>query len=263
MIGAEEFIALLEKKDLVSPELIEHLRRQIARPQARMSATLIAKWLVDRGHLSRLLAERLLSRAEESVPEAAAPQEEPFSWEKQAEAEQEELGLAPLDDEIPSLRETERKKPAPKPEQPPQPTEPRPGAKPPKEEAARPVPAIPVVPLLEEEVTPVGPGAQPGIVPLDGLMDESSPTASAAAGPLAPIGRRKTKLFRSSRRTEAGRRSNVWDTPLMLIGGGALLALVILGGVLIWALRGRGADELLKMAEDDYRAGSYTQAMGQ
>ena len=60
MIDAEEFVAVLEKKDLVSPEVVAHLRRQIARPNNPISAALIAKWLVDRGHLSRLLAQRLL-----------------------------------------------------------------------------------------------------------------------------------------------------------------------------------------------------------
>ena len=44
MIPVEEFVALLEKKDLLSPELLAHLRRQVARPGNPISAALIAKW---------------------------------------------------------------------------------------------------------------------------------------------------------------------------------------------------------------------------
>ena len=112
MIAAEEFVALLEQKDLVSPEIIAHLRRQIARPKNPISAALLAKWLVDRGHLSRILAQRLLTRAEEAADAAKPPREAEFDWERQAEAE-EELGLAPLDDEIPSVPAA-KKKPKPR-----------------------------------------------------------------------------------------------------------------------------------------------------
>ena len=58
MIAAEEFVALLEAKDLLSPELLAHLRRQISRPDHPVSAALMAKWLVDRGHLSRIFPPR-------------------------------------------------------------------------------------------------------------------------------------------------------------------------------------------------------------
>src|SRR3972149_12120894 len=99
MPSPEEFVALLEEKDLVSPEVVEHLRRQIARPGKPISAALIAKWLVDRGHLSRLLAQRLLTQAEESAEGVKPPGDSLFGWGKEAPAE-EELGLAPLDDEV-------------------------------------------------------------------------------------------------------------------------------------------------------------------
>src|SRR3972149_4479236 len=100
MISPEEFVALLEEKDLVSPEVVAHLRRQIARPGKPISAALIAKWLVDRGHLSRLLAQRLITQAEDSEETPKPARDVKFDWEQEAEAE-EELGLAPLDDEIP------------------------------------------------------------------------------------------------------------------------------------------------------------------
>lgn len=66
-------------------------------------------------------------------------------------------------------------------------------------------------------------------------------------------GERKPKALRHER--------NVWDSPLLLIGGGSLLAMVLLGGVLYWALGKGNADEAFRVAEQDYSAGSYTQAI--
>ena len=52
-----------------------------------------------------------------------------------------------------------------------------------------------------------------------------------------------------------------WDTKLMLLGGGGLILLVLAGGLLYWLI-GRGSgDEAFKLAEDDYNAGNYTQAI--
>jgi outer membrane protein assembly factor BamB len=260
MIDAEKFVALLEEKDLVAPEVVAHLRRQIARPNNPISAALIAKWLVDRGHLSRLLAQRLLARAEESAEGAKPPRGVAFDWEKQAEAEEEELGLAPLDDEIPKPRPPAPPRPAP----PPKPVEPPsvsagapPAAKPPDPRSVR--PAAPALggSLMDEELTPLGAGGL-GTGPLDGVTDESALTDN---GPLAPVGKKKGLFGGRGRRRH--RRENIWDSPLLLIGGGALLFLVIVGIFLYWALTRRTGDETLAMAEEFYRAGSYTKAIAQ
>lgn len=255
MIAPEEFVALLEKKDLVSPEVVAHLRRQIARPGKPITAPLIAKWLVDRGHLSRLLAQRLITRAEDTEETPAPARDIKFDWEKEAEAEEEELGLAPLDDEIPGSPAAKKGRP-------------RPAAKPPQSPPAKePPPAAPPAggSLLEEELAPLATGGLSGMGPLDGLADESALAASeTAAGPLEPLGRRKRGLFGLGGRGRRRRkRDNVWDSPLLLIGGGTLLFLVILGGVLYWSLHRQTGDETLKVAEDFYRAGSYTKAIAQ
>ncbi len=57
------------------------------------------------------------------------------------------------------------------------------------------------------------------------------------------------------------KRRNVWESPLFLIGGGALILLVILNVALLFAVRRQGADQLFALAEEDYKAGSYTQAV--
>jgi len=256
MIDAVEFVDLLEKKDLVSPEVVVHLRRQIARPNNPISAALLAKWLVDRGHLSRLLAQRLLTRAEESV-EPAEPRDAEFDWEKQAEGD--ELGLAPLDDEIAGMRAAEPKKPAPAPK--PKPTRAS-GATPPAgrppQKPSQPAPGAAGGSLLDEEFAPLGGGAT-GLGALEGVTDESALTASEG-DPLAPAGTKK-RLFGGRRRRR--RRDNVWDSPLLLIGGGGLLLLVIVGAILYWALNRQTGDETLAVAEEFYRGGSYTKAIDQ
>jgi len=266
MIDAEQFVALLEERDLLAPELIAHLREQIARPDSSISAALIAKWLVDRGHLTPALAQRLLTRAEESTEAAGRSRQRQPDVKKQAKAEEDDLGLAPLDDEISSLPAAEKRKPKPpgKPQEARQPIESSPPAKRPQKK-----PQEPTAPaggsLLDEEVPSLGPGSLTGMGPLDGLTDPAALAASdTGAGPLAPIGPAKKGLFgRSGRRKKGRRRENVWDSPLLLIGGGTLLFLVILGGVLYWALHRQTGDETLKAADDFYREGSYTKAIAQ
>lgn len=56
-------------------------------------------------------------------------------------------------------------------------------------------------------------------------------------------------------------RQNQWDSPLLLIGGGLLISLVVIGcGLLFYLLRGSG-DEIFQLAEENYRAQSYKQAI--
>ncbi len=261
MIAAEEFVALLEEKDLVSPEIVAHLRRQIARPGNPISAALIAKWLVDRGHLSRILAQRLLTRAEETAEASKPPRPSEFDWEKQAEAE-EELGLAPLDDEIPSPP-APRKRPKPPADVPAasSPSQAPPRAKP---AGSKPPPAPAAGgSLLDEEVYAPGTSRPAGLGPLDGLTDASSLTASDTAGGPLTLAPRKKGLFGLGGRKRRRRRDNVWDSPLLLIGGGTLLFLVIVGAILAWALNRRTGDDTLEAADEFYRAGSYTKAIAQ
>ncbi len=95
MISAEEFIAILEQKDLLDPDLVDDLRRRVEQSMAPVSAALLAKRLVDKGHLSRKLAQRLLDRAESEEAEETASVDEPV----EEVAEIGNLGLAPLEED--------------------------------------------------------------------------------------------------------------------------------------------------------------------
>ena len=52
-----------------------------------------------------------------------------------------------------------------------------------------------------------------------------------------------------------------WDSPLLLVGGGALLLLVFLGTFLFFYLKRETADAAFNLAEADYQNGSYGQAI--
>jgi hypothetical protein len=68
MISANHFIDMLVERDLLPDPLVESLRKQLEESPMPISAALVAKRLVDTGFLSRLLAQRLLDKAE-NLPE--------------------------------------------------------------------------------------------------------------------------------------------------------------------------------------------------
>ncbi|MBW8886102.1 MAG: hypothetical protein JF612_15310, partial [Planctomycetia bacterium] len=76
------------------------------------------------------------------------------------------------------------------------------------------------------------------------------PSAAAAVAPAqaTPILQRSAK--------------NVWDSPLMLIGGGALGVIFVVFALLFYALTRGSAAELFAKAEEEYRGGSYSNAIG-
>ncbi len=117
-------------------------------------------------------------------------------------------------------------------------------------------PIAPVTPALTP-LPPATPGAAAapaeGLQPLDDLLvdpltGQPDPLASSAlaGAPVAP--QRKVP-------------KNVWDSPLLLIGGG-VLGLILVAFFLLWYQLFRGsAAELLAKGEEDYKAGSYTSAI--
>lgn len=55
-------------------------------------------------------------------------------------------------------------------------------------------------------------------------------------------------------------RANPWDSPLLFIGGGGLVLLMLIGGLLYFWLMFDSGDEMFQAAEKSYRSGSYVQA---
>ncbi|GAB4129179.1 MAG: hypothetical protein Kow0040_04890 [Thermogutta sp.] len=261
MIPAEELLKLLQERDLVPPEVIQQLRKQASdasRSPKPLSAAMAAKILVDQGYLSRLLAQRLMTAVEKAYAEKTQRERpEPVVLKKveppqkkgddgTGSGEDEVLELAPLD-EADDLFGTAPKRKTRRQRDSQEDTEKKDasagGEK--RREAAseagysvapdarqKPDASLPVGPenLFEDLPLPVGPTPA-------GTASVSDPFASLP------------------------RRRNVWDSPLLLLGGGALLLLVFVGVIVLFSLNRRSGDELLSEAEADYRAGSYTQAI--
>ncbi len=104
-------------------------------------------------------------------------------------------------------------------------------------ERAVPPPPLPSTPSLLDDLESLHPaGAELGPEALQ------APAGPAVWGP--PQGRR-----------------NVWESPLFLLGGGALILLLVIAGGLYWAIGRESADQLLQSAQEDYNNGAYTQAI--
>lgn len=280
--SAEEFLAVLERRDLLPAGLLEGLRRQVAQAKKPVTAAAVAKRLIEAGHLTPALAKRLLSAGSAEVAKGPAAPPSP-----QAPASQEEdLTLAPLEEEkartksrethTPPTEETPTPPVAPPPQQPrPEdefelaPLEEEPPAKRPRKPAVpRPAakePSTPTAPpdrsLVEEELSALdreSAAAEAG--PFEGLMDESQ--ADPAAGSLlAPAPRRRGLRGLFARPKKVAGKTSVWESSLMLVSGGVLLALLILLAVLYFALTWQTGNQALKLANDEYVAGNYTQAV--
>ena len=85
------FIDLLESKHLLAPEIVEELRKQVAESKTRLTPELLAKLLVDNGHLTKFQATKLIAELNQQA-DAAEPDEEGLGF---ASEEEEELGFAP------------------------------------------------------------------------------------------------------------------------------------------------------------------------
>jgi len=85
---AKQFIDLMERQQLLSPDVLDELRRQVAESKTRLSSELIAKLLVDNGHLTKFQATKLIAELKEASDASSLPAS------SGTDAEEEELGFA-------------------------------------------------------------------------------------------------------------------------------------------------------------------------
>jgi outer membrane protein assembly factor BamB len=280
-MSAQAVLDRIERQALLDRSVIENLRRQVQQSGGKVTADALVKLLVDKGQLTAFQGKKLLS-------EIAAPQDD-------------ELGLAPDEDEALELIE--------EPTAPARPTAPQAAA------PSKPAPAGPQAPGANKQKwktsastkggSPAAPAkpreaaAAPagGLVPLDessGLvpLDESSGLVplDAASGlvplsepaGLTPLGHGLTPLPAHDPLLEAaaleGRplappgqagqsayvpkpRRIQWESTLMYAGIGALVVMLIVGVILFVTLTRGSAAEMFQHAEEAYKNEQYQDAI--
>ena len=239
---ADEFLELLAQDNLVSDKILETLRQKVATSKSPVGAKRLAKLLVDRGLLTSHQAVQVLKS---QVKESPANQQE------DVEVAEDELDLAPIEEDQKhpksGSRKTQSRPPVDQPEEPPShelDIEEPAAAESDAFEAAADDPLDDDVLLMEGyeyEATETGETPQE-----NPLTPSSAPTSGRGR-------KRPTQQL-----TIVTKR---WDSPLLLVGGGALLLLVFLGTFLFFYLKRETADFAFKLAETDYQNGSYGQAI--
>ena len=68
-MSAKQFIDKLEMLGLLSPDILEELRRQVEESKARITAGTLARLLVDNGHLTKFQATKLISDMSQDAPD--------------------------------------------------------------------------------------------------------------------------------------------------------------------------------------------------
>ena len=242
---AEEFVDQLEQSDLLPREVVEKIRKQIGSARRPLNPQAVAKWLVDKGHLTAFQVKRLLP--EEPPAETQSEQTPPA---------EDELGLAPLEEDEP-------KTPAAKKEPPPK-KKPKKSA--PVEKVQAPASAAPQATdspqstgIVEDELSPLG------------ALDALDEAALDAGNPLMPTTSKKKglkKLLSLPKSDEPEIKAH--DEPkshdtrtrtLITVVSGLFVGLSILLAVLYYAITGTSATEMLQKADESYEQGSYGQAI--
>lgn len=262
----QAFLDLLQEKELLPASILQSLRQQVQQKQDPVPPTTIAQRLIEAGELTPALARRLLSASEAAVavvgsqPEADAtpkPPGRPSADDSSKPGADDDLGFAPLGDQTPEDD-------SPSPESPPDDVEELLGMAPEEPAAAKPdtarAKAADAKPASPDPMADLMAGT--GEAGGGGLWDDLLDEGSADAGSPVVLGSRPSGLRGLfAKRPRIGPKKNVWDSPLLLIGGGSLLALLLLFVVLLFSVTRQTGDKALDLAQEDYQAGLYTQAI--
>ena len=244
MLSLVELVQFLQRQQLVSIGRMNKLRRLADASLQEFTPRVALLWLLEQGELKPqqiqeligpldpdLVAQVLKKPAGDLAPlrleELATPPTPPAPIKPAVAAPPPTPIAAPLDDGL-SLVDLPATTPAP------------------PKNVSRPVPVA----------APAAPPPVPVAAAATNIIDELFADPQLAARALAP----SASMLDSPGQRRA---ASTWDSPLMLIGGGALLLLAIVSGVLIWSMNRESGDEILAQADQNYRQGSYAQAIHQ
>lgn len=165
----------------------------------------------------------------------------------------ENLGLAPLDDEdVPKAKIVRAEsKPAAIVAEPVKKTDKSKSKRSNTAKRKKPKPKVAAI-AVDDELQEEGAFASEDEGEAEDLFAEESMLADSG-----PLGKKETKVKKVRKPT-----GSKWDSPLILIGGGSLLLIAVIVGALWFVVGQQTGDEAFGLAEEDYRSGSYTQAIG-
>jgi outer membrane protein assembly factor BamB/TolA-binding protein len=231
----DEFLARALEQGVLSEDRVAKLRAQIAKSPKPVSTKALAKHLVDGNILTFAQAKALLAVPVPVEPVGPA-----------ADAEQlEMLELEPLEEskpETPQPAGAETAKPA---------TQRTPASLAPAASSNS----------LVDELSEFGSPAPVGASPLD-LLSSTAATATDGGALLdKPKRRGLGGMFAGKEPKKRKPGESEWDSPLLFIGGGALLFMLLLGGGVYFLYVRGNSDQQFSLAEKDYREGAYTQAI--
>ncbi len=227
---AKQFIEQLAAQQLLSPSIIDELRRQVAEVKSRLTPEMIAKLLVDNGHLTKFQATKLIA-----------------DFKGEGEREASPTSRSDVGSELDFLPDNQQAKPSP-------------SAIFVADEA--PVEVMPIDDVVEvvdvEPVEVVEASTRPGRAKPSRSKANASTTTSKLAGS-SPQKSKPLKPVRP-RHVEVSAKVNPWDS-FRILGIGMMFALVlILGGWLTWSFwRGNAKDTLLN-ADEAYKQRNYEKA---
>lgn len=233
-VRASKFIDLLESQELLSPEVIEELRRQLRESGARLKPELIAKLLVDNGHLTKFQATKLVSSLSQEAEEPE-PTPKPADTSSNRASVNDELTFADEADEPVSRKAAKQSR-----------------------EPAEPVAQV----FLEDEAPLIDQVEAVEVVADDGDADVIQAVEvvepGATSGPLDAVEETIPSIAKPVRPKVA--KSNPWDS-FRILGVGLLLALVLIAGFFLvnYFIRGN-AEDRLNMANEAYEQRSYETA---
>ena len=118
------------------------------------------------------------------------------------------------------------------------------------------------MPLDQEMLARGGIGAPPG--PAAGaFVDPALAGAAAGENLTPPQSRGLMRFFRGQPKPKAATAAEQWGSPLMLVGGGFLLVMLITCAAVFWSLNRYSDEKAIEEANNSYKGGSYHQAIEQ
>jgi outer membrane protein assembly factor BamB len=254
-MSAQQLIEMLKQRGVLNERLLEKLRTKLAESQPPMSADNLAKFLVQKGHLSAAQATNLLralssqprqisaadvdNDADEGPPSSSIFSDGPGGSNRNGngggrESEQDDdiLELVPIDDEEDVPRST------------PADVQSELSIVP----ALGPAPRAPIEEPMEDRPRYPAPPKLPPTI-----------SSVAASAPVAPAPRLAARDGEKVKKKQ--RRKNQWDSPLLLIGGGLLAVLLLCGVTVAIILNWENGDDQLKQARGAAADGAYAQAV--